>query len=161
MEIRQAKEKDIPVIEDILKEAEAWLESLGLGIWGKEQMTWDGLSKDYQVGDFYIASADGVPVGCMALVDYDPEFWPDIEKGGSLFMHRLAVRRFAAKTGVPSALIAFAKDRARRLGVNLRLDCMRDRSKLRKLYKNHGFVCVGEKNMWNLFTTALYVWERK
>jgi len=81
IEIRKASEADIPVIEDILLDVVNWLDSTGNSLWTKEQVSWKRLSKDFSPEDFCIAYLDGEPAGCMALVDYDPLFWPDIPKG--------------------------------------------------------------------------------
>ena len=44
---------------------------MGQPLWGLNEVKWDALSKNYKIGDFYIAYADGKPSGCMALVDSD------------------------------------------------------------------------------------------
>lgn len=64
-----------------------------------------GLSRHYSAENFNIAYLDGEAVGCMALVDYDPVIWPDIMKGESLFIHKLAVKRSGAGKGVSKYLI--------------------------------------------------------
>jgi GNAT superfamily N-acetyltransferase len=53
----------------------------------------------------------------MALVDYDPLLWPDIQKGESLFIHKLAVKRRAAGNGVSNFLIRFAKEECKRRNI--------------------------------------------
>jgi GNAT superfamily N-acetyltransferase len=70
----------------------------------------------------------------MRLDLEDPLFWPEIERGSSVFVHKLAVRRRWAKQGVSTALLAFARERALRLGRRyLRLDCVADRAPPRAL----------------------------
>lgn len=93
----------------------------------------------------------------MALVDHDPLLWPDIQKGESLFIHRLAVKRTGAGKGISHALINFAKEECRRRNINyLRLDCHQFREKVRKIYENEGFVCVDERCLWGKYPTAFY-----
>ena len=49
------------------------------------------------------AAETEIPTGCMALIDYDPFFWTDVNKGESLFIHKLAVIKSARKSGVAHA----------------------------------------------------------
>lgn len=82
----------------------------------------------------------------MALIDYDPTFWPDMQKGKSLFIHKLTVKRCGAKQGVSKAFIDFAKKQAIKRNINeMRLDAHQFREKVRALYEREGFVCVNEK----------------
>ena len=161
IEIRKASEADIPVIEDILLDVVNWLDSTGNSLWTKEQVSWKRLSKDFSPEDFCIAYLDGEPAGCMALVDYDPLFWPEIPKGESLFIHKLAVKRRAAGKGVANALIGFAKDECIKRNMDyIRLDCHQFRYKVRKIYENEGFVCVDERCLWGKYHTAFYEWKK-
>ena len=160
IEIITASERDIPVIEDILGDAAEWLIGIGKPLWSKEHVSWAGLSKEFSASDFQIALLDGQPAACMAVVDYDPFFWPDIPKGQSLFVHRLAVKRFAASKGLSSALLDHAKEMCRKRGISeLRLDCIATIQKLRDLYDRNGFVCVGEKQLFGKFPTAFYFYK--
>lgn len=143
--IKQAQECDIPVIESILADTVRWLKDTGQPIWGEEEVKWPTLSQKYRIDDFYIAYTDDVPSGCMAIIDYDPFFWPDIDKGMSLFLHKLAVVKNARKTGVADALISYIKEKGIKQKVEaIRLDTHALRPKLRAFYERHGFtfVCV-------------------
>jgi len=161
--IRQANGDDIPIIEGILLSTVNWLNEMGQPLWATEDVTWENLSKSYRIGDFYIAYADGNPSGCMTLMDYDPYFWPDVKKGESLFIHKLAVTKTARKSGVADALIGFFKEQGAERGAgSLRLDVHALRPKLRAFYERHGFVCVDEKTYCDIhnvpkFHTAFYV----
>lgn len=156
--IEQASVDDIPVIEDILLDVVNWLDSTGNSLWTQEQVSWQRLSRHYSAENFYIAYLDGEAVGCMALVDYDPAFWPDIKKGESLYIHKLAVKRSGAGKGVSNYLIHFAKKECRNRNIKyIRLDCHQFRDKVRKLYENEGFICVDERCLWGKYHTAFYV----
>lgn len=159
-EIIMATEKEIPVIEDILLDTVAWLDNAGKPLWTKEQVTWERLSKNFKPSDFYIAYTDGTPVACMALVDYDPGFWPEIDKGTSLFIHKLAVKRVASGRGVSTALLDYAKKECMRREIStLRLDCKALIPKLRAFYERNGFVCVDERILYKKYHTAFYVYQ--
>jgi GNAT superfamily N-acetyltransferase len=70
----------------------------------------------------------------------DQLFWPELTDGQSAFVHRLAVRRRFAGTGVSLALLSWSVEHARRLGkLCLRLDCDHQRTKLRSVYERFGF----------------------
>jgi GNAT superfamily N-acetyltransferase len=166
--IKQADEKDIPVIEEILLDAVNWLHSTDKPMWSKERISWERLSQQFSPDNFYIAYIDGGtdsnPAGCMALVDYDPLIWSDLEKGQSLFVHKLAVKRFAAGRGVSKFLLEYAVNKCREKNIKtLRLDTDANRSKLMKLYEDFGFVCVDKKTLHigaeKTFDLAYYVYD--
>ena len=159
--IKQATEKDIPIIEDILLDVLNWLDSTGKQMWTKERITWKSMSTWLAVNEFCIAYINNNPVGCMALPDYDPHTWKDINKGESLFIHRLAVKRIAAGKGVSKALIDYAKTQSIQRDINaVRLDCWQNREKLREMYEREGFVCVEETILFEHYHTALYLWQK-
>jgi GNAT superfamily N-acetyltransferase len=146
IKIKQAQKNDIPVLEGILLDTVNWLNEMGKPLWGANDVKWDTLSKRHQISEFFIAYTDGVPSGCMALVDYDPFFWPDVARGESLILHKLAVTKAARKTGVSDMLIDFFKEQGKLFGAKIiRLDTHAWRPKTRAFYERHGFVCVGEK----------------
>lgn len=114
--------------------------------WGRENVTWQGLSQHFQIGDFYVAYTDNIAVGYVAIIDYDPAFWSNIEKGTSLFIHKLAVKRCAAGKGVSTALLDYAKAECEKRNIStLRLDTHALRPKLRNFYERHGFQLVDER----------------
>jgi len=157
--IKQAQENDIPILENILLDTVNWLNEMGQPLWGVNEVTWDALSKNYRIGDFYIAYSNGIPSGCMALVDYDPFFWPNVKKGESLFIHKLAVTKVARKSGVADALIDFFKKQGVERGTKtLRLDTHALRPKQRAFYERHGFVFVEVKVFKGDRHTAFYIY---
>lgn len=155
--IRQATDEDISTIEGILLGAAKWMDESGLHQWETDQVKWDVISKYFVASDFYIAYDNGSAAACMAIIDYDPNFW-DIPKGESLYIHKVAVVRDYAGKGYSKKLIEFAKEKARSLGIKtIRLDCHRNRYKVRAIYEREGFVCVGEKTLFGRYETAFYV----
>jgi len=157
--IKQAQENDIPILESLLLDTVNWLNEMGQPLWGANEVKWDTLSNNYHISDFYIAYADGIPSGCMALIDYDPFFWPNVKKGESLILHKLAVTKTARKTGVADALMDFFKEQGAERGVKtLRLDTHALRPKLRAFYERHGFVFVEVKVFNGDRHTAFYIY---
>jgi len=158
IDIKQANEADIHTIESILLDTVNWVSDMGQPLWNAEDVIWSKLSKSYKIDDFYIAYSDGVPSGCMALINYDP-FFCRMQKGESLFMHKLAVTKIARKTGVADALMDFFKEQGTELGVKmLRLDTDALRPKTRKFYERHGFEFIEEKVMGK-FHVAFYIYN--
>jgi GrpB-like predicted nucleotidyltransferase (UPF0157 family)/GNAT superfamily N-acetyltransferase len=156
--IKQAHESDIPVLESILLDTVNWLNDMEQPLWGMNEVKWDALSRNYQISDFYIAYSEEKPSGCMALIDYDPFFWPDVKKGESLFIHKLAVTKEARKSGVADSLIDFFKEQGMVRGVKtLRLDTHALRPRLRAFYERHGFVFVMLKVFKGDRHTAFYI----
>ena len=158
MQIKQARESDIPALEVILGDAVAWLDAMGQALWSAEEVRWPALSRRHGIGDFHIAYVDGQPAGCMALVEEDPFFWPDVPKGEALYMHKLAVTAAARKRGVADALMAHFKAQGMARGVKtLRLDTHALRPKLRAFYERHGFELVDIRVLMGKYHTAFYV----
>lgn len=157
--VKQADEFDAQVIEEILLDAVNWMSKSGLlNQWNESSVNWSNLSKSYKINNFYIAYQNGLPTACMALTDYDPIYWPNIPKGESLYLHKVAVKRAFAGKGFSKELLDFAKKTALTYGINtIRLNCNQHRNKLRAIYENEGFVCVEEKIFFEKYDTALYI----
>jgi GNAT superfamily N-acetyltransferase len=139
MHIRQARSPDAPAVAAILHEAATWLADRGTPMWRANELEVTRIAGDVGAGLYWLAEA-GEPAGTMRLQLSDPEFWPDVPEGSSVFLHRLAVRRQFAGGQVSSALLSFAaawtRERGRRF---LRLDCEARRPRLRAIYERAGF----------------------
>lgn len=139
--IRLAKPGDTETVADILSEAARWLEQTGRLMWRDEELVPARIAADVAAGLFIIAECDGEAAGVVKFQLEDELFWPDVPRGESAFVHRLAVRRKFAGGTVSSALLNWAVERARSAGKTwLRLDCEASRAKLRAVYERFGFV---------------------
>ena len=158
--IRRVDETLTSEVEAILQDAVLRLkEEKGIDQWGLENVAWKALSCHYRPEDFYLALVDGEPAGTLALVDYDPAYWPQADKGEACFIHKLAVRRAYAGQGVADALLRFAVKEARKAGAaTLRLDCRATRPELRRFYEARGFRFVGERRVFADYVGAFYVY---
>lgn len=140
LHITQAGRKDLPEVRAILCEAAAWLASHGKAMWQASDFSEERLGPAIDAGEYWLAWKDEQSVGVLRFQLHDPWFWPEITDDSSAFVHRLAVKRCAARTGVSSALLDFAQTRAKSLGkMFLRLDCVADRTALRRFYETYGF----------------------
>jgi GNAT superfamily N-acetyltransferase len=157
--VRRASLADAAVVASILQEAAAWLDARGETLWRADELDETAIAAEVRAGLFWIADVDGVASGAVRLQTSDPDFWPEVPDGTSLFLHRLAVRRAAAGRDVSSALVAFAVERARELGLeSLRLDCEAARPKLRAIYERFGFVHHSDRQVGPYFVSR-YVYD--
>ncbi|HEY1305853.1 MAG TPA: GNAT family N-acetyltransferase [Vicinamibacterales bacterium] len=140
IEIRQAQPSDARIVADILVEASAWVDSLGVVMWEEDELDPEHIVAEVAAGQFFIAYLTGEPAGVIRFQLEDRLFWPDLPQDASAFVHRLAVRRRFKGQGVSQALLAWSVERTRVLGRrHLRLDCDESRPKLRALYEGFGF----------------------
>ena len=150
--IRQAAPHEAGEVSAILRDAEAWLEGEGMPMWLPEELGEDRLRHDVEAGMHYLAIVGGELAGTLRFQLEDEEYWPDLPAADSAFVHRLAVRRRFAGTGVGAALLDWAAERARTLGRQLlRLDCDWHRPRLRAFYERNGFVHHSDRQVGPFF----------
>jgi GNAT superfamily N-acetyltransferase len=152
--IRQATPEDTGKVAEVLSEAARWLEQTGKLMWRDEELVPARIASDVESGLFFIAESEDVVVGVVKFQLGDELFWPDVPKGESAFVHRLAVRREFAGGAVSSALLNWAVERARALEKDfLRLDCEASRPKLRAVYEKFGFVHHSDRQVGPYFVS--------
>ena len=140
MHTERAHPSDALAIAAVLREAAQWLVDQQIPLWAVSDFSDEHVQRDVEAGLYLVAKVDGAVVGVVRFQREDLTFWPDAEPGTSAFLHKLAIRRAWAGQGVSTALLAFAREHARSLGLRyLRLDCVADRQPLRKLYEGFGF----------------------
>jgi len=138
--IRQATPADARAIHQLLLEAAAWVDALGVVMWEAGELEFDAIAREVAAGQFYVAEVDGQRAGAIRFQTEDLLFWPDIPQESSAFVHRLVVGRTFKGAGVSTALLEWAVRHARSMGKAwLRLDCDNDRPKLKTLYERFGF----------------------
>jgi GNAT superfamily N-acetyltransferase len=141
LQIRQATTQDAEVVSEILREAAQWQEHAGMPLWREEHIGVAHILDDVRAGIFFLAEYPGESAGTMKFQLEDPLFWPEACEGEAAYVHRLAVRRRYAGTGVSTTLLRWAVERTRALGrPYLRLDCAAARLKLRAIYERFGFL---------------------
>jgi GNAT superfamily N-acetyltransferase len=139
-QIRRATPQDVEVVSEILKEAARWLEQAGIPLWRETELEPASIGPDVSTGLFFLAEHSGAPAGTVKFQLEDPLFWPDVPPQEAAYIHRLAVRRAHAGTGLSSTLLRWAAERAQTLGFRyLRLDCVAARPRLRAVYERFGF----------------------
>jgi GNAT superfamily N-acetyltransferase len=147
LNIRPATNDDLPHLVAILSEAAQWLIDRGQALWTLEQFTVEKLQPSVTAGDWHIAWVESNPVAVVSLTFEDKLFWPEIPPGDSIFIHRLAVVRKYAGTGVPAAIFSYAENLGRQKDLrHIRLDCAA-RANLCHVYESAGFSRIDERHM--------------
>ena len=142
--IRPARPDELGVVEDLLREASAWLASRGIDQWQFPPHR-DRIARALQHGEVFLAAVDDRPMATMQVDDHaDAEFWTAEDgPGDALYVHRMAVRRRYAGSGVGGALLNWASERAAAAGKSwLRLDAWKDNPGLHRYYEGQGFTLV-------------------
>jgi GNAT superfamily N-acetyltransferase len=138
--VRPAGPADAPLIDEMLREAAAWVDALGVVMWEDGELDPARTASEVAAGQYFLAEGNNQPAGAVRFQLEDALFWPDFPPGESAFIHRLVVCRRFKGQGVSTALLTWAVERARTLGRrHLRLDCDAERVKLRALYEAFGF----------------------
>jgi GNAT superfamily N-acetyltransferase len=152
--IRQAIPEDAPTIADILNEAAKWLDRSGMPLWRLDELALAAIASDVAAGLFFLAEDSGEAAGTVRFQLEDTVFWPDAPQAEAAYIHRLAVRRRYAGTGLSAVLMKWAAQRALMLGRRvLRLDCDSSRPRLRHVYESFGFVHHSDRQVGPYFVS--------
>ena len=144
--IRQATDEDVETVSSVLKEAAHWLEQSGMPLWRDHELEPERIAAEVHAGLFFLAEAFGKSAGTLKFQLDDPIVWPDATPPDATYVHRLAVRRQYAGTGLSTALLSWAVNRTRSLGRRyVRLDCVATLPRLRAVYERFGFHYHSEK----------------
>lgn len=158
--IRQAKKEDIQALEAMYKARVLYNDAHDIHQWNLQDVTWSTLSKNYTIEDFYVVEVNNEICASVCFVDYDPQYWPNIKKGSSYFLHKICVNPKHAKQGYADQLISYFKERGKQLGyLDVRLDVRFHKDKLRAMYERHGFRLVEERKIFDDYRTALYLYK--
>jgi GNAT superfamily N-acetyltransferase len=152
--IRQATTHDLEIVSGILLEAAQWLNDTGKPMWRDDELKPERITSDVTAGLFFLAESDGEAAGTVRFQLEDPQFWPDVYRHNSTYIHRLAVRRKFAGGDVSTALLQWAVERARSLGRRyVRLDCEASRPRLRAIYDHFGFIHHSDRKVGPYFVS--------
>jgi hypothetical protein len=93
MQIEQARPEEAATVAAVLNEAAQWIAAEGRPLWSAADIAPERIQRDTDAGGYFIARRSGEVTGVVRLDLEDPYFWPEIETGSSLYVHKLAVRR--------------------------------------------------------------------
>jgi GNAT superfamily N-acetyltransferase len=143
--ISPATPDQIPQAHAIFLNVIQWLNTLGQPLWTPAQVAPDLLLKYVQTGELHLAHLNQTPIGAFLLQYQDPFAWPDVPAGQSAFIHKLAVIRSHAKSGIALSMLDWSRQKAASQGKRfLRLDCA-PRPRLCAFYEKAGFTRHSER----------------
>ncbi|MFB4196295.1 GNAT family N-acetyltransferase [Streptomyces carpaticus] len=158
LHIDTATPDQLPVVEELLNGASAWLASRGIDQWQYPPHR-DRIKRALARGECFLAFLDDTPVGTIQVDDFaDPEFWsPDDKPDTALYVHRMAVSRRPASRGAGAVMLDWAANRAASAGKQwLRLDAWKDNPGLHRYYEAQGFIPVRIVDLPHRRSGALY-----
>ncbi|MER5351796.1 GNAT family N-acetyltransferase [Kitasatospora sp. NPDC002551] len=158
VEMRAATLDELPLVEELLTGAGAWLASLGSDQWQfppRRERLLDSMGR----GECFIAFRDGEPVGTLTVDEQaDPEFWEAAdEPEAALYVHRMAIARAVAGQAVGAQMLGWAAARAAAAGKSsLRLDAWKTNPGLHRYYLAQGFALVRTVDLPHRQSGALF-----
>lgn len=144
LRIRRAGPDELNTVEALLNEASAWLASRGIDQWQYPPHR-DRITAALERGVCFLVFEYGKPIATLQVDDFaDPEFWtPDDAPETALYLHRMAVSRESAGSGVGARILDWAANHAAAQCKRwLRLDAWKDNEGLHRYYKTAGFSLV-------------------
>ncbi|UZI33973.1 GNAT family N-acetyltransferase [Streptomyces sp. VB1] len=146
MIIAPAEEADLPRLIKFRTDASAWLRTRGTDQWAKPFPVEHILGSIRRSEVFIIREDSRTDAAATITLDRDADarLWTPEEIGQpALYVHKLAVDRAYAGTGLGGALLDWAGEQAVRQGAKwLRLDAWSTNSRLQAYYLDHGFTHV-------------------
>ena len=155
---RKATPADLPVIMDIIRQAQRGLAELEVDQWQDGYPDEAAFLRDMEHGYCYVAVEDaeitectpGQILGVAAIIpdgepDYDRIYegnW--LNEGSYMTVHRVAVDDRVKRKGVASFLLTEAAEMAREQGLqSLRLDTHPDNQRMQACLERNGLQCCG------------------
>ncbi|WP_164848665.1 GNAT family N-acetyltransferase [Paenibacillus sp. DCT19] len=159
-----AEQEDTEVVMALLTETAEWLQSQGSSQWSallEGEDSHDTVGAILR-GDVFVFKK-GADVAGMVILMRKPSAW-DVKlwgrrahaEDGAVYLHRLAIRRKYAQTGLGRSILDWATQ-----GIQfddkhtMRLDCGADNATLNAFYARHGYTFVGEIEGYSTYEKSL------
>lgn len=151
MEIRKTVQTDIPVVMEIIGDAQTYLRSCGVEQWQDGYPTAAVIAEDIEKGISYVATENGEIIGTAAIsFDGEPNY-AEIRNGGWLndepyaVIHRIAVGNRHRSRGAAANMMLFAERLCEERGVgSIRIDTHADNKSMQRLLERLGYEYCGE-----------------
>ncbi|GAA0392039.1 GNAT family N-acetyltransferase [Paenibacillus motobuensis] len=162
--IVQAKPADTEAVAALLVQTAEWLRSRGSSQWngllaGEDSHNTTGAILN---GDVFVCKSGTDIAGMVILLqqpsEWDRRLWESkaYDGDGALYLHRLAISRKYASTGLGSSILKWCKDGIRFEGKDkIRLDCIADNAALNTFYSKNGYVYLGENSGYCIYENYL------
>ncbi len=144
MKIRTASLEDVATYAALARDAQAWLQSRGLGqyIPAAHDEYADAVQARAKACTLYAVEDGDAPIAFFSLEPNPTQWWPP-DQTPALYLVGMVVDRQARGRKVGEQIIEWCKAEAvRRARRFLRLDCHADNRWLCGYYERHGFVLV-------------------
>lgn len=139
--VQVAAPEEMAAVAAILHEAAVWLERHNLALWEPDAFAPGRFMAENAGAQYMLARWHGRPAGTFKYQREDALIWPEAVLGEAAYVHRVAIARQYAGSGLAAVLLDAAAARARQEGCRyLRLDCEYQRPRLRAVYERYGFV---------------------
>ena len=136
---------ELSIALDLLSEAARWEISIGLPHPWPQPFPASRILPAAERNELFVAEeTPGTAIGTLTLQWEDVPFW-GVRPPDAGYVHRLAVRRDRAGQNVGGRMLAWAEGEVRARGRGfVRLDCLKESSRLHRYYESFGFRRVGE-----------------
>ncbi|MGF9695390.1 GNAT family N-acetyltransferase [Paenibacillus sp. MABNR03] len=156
----QAQPEDTEEVLSLLVETAEWLRSQGSSQWsallkGEDSHDTAGAIRR---GDVFVFKKDSKVAGMVILLQqpsaWDRQLWGTQanEEDGAVYVHRLAIRRKYARTGLGRDILAWSSSGIRFENKHVvRLDCVGDNERLNEFYPRNGYTFVGKTDGYSTY----------
>ena len=159
LEFARIQSDELETFSGLICDVAQALEDRGQKLWDQEWLQPQALLEKYGLESMHLGRIDGEVVAAFVLLETDPDFWPNVTVGESLFIHKLVVARAWKGQNLSARALDFAVSQVLERGKKfLRLDTDATRPALCNLYEQYGFTRVGRR-LANDFDYALYELE--
>jgi GNAT superfamily N-acetyltransferase len=152
MMIRKARLTDTEALNSLFAEARSTIAALGIDQWQNGYPSIAVIREDMALHRSYVVVIDDKIVGTFVLItDGEPTYdhihdgaWLTQDSTSYLAIHRVAISVAQRGSGISTAILEYAAQKARALGrTSLRIDTHRGNVVMRKMLEKHGFVYCG------------------
>lgn len=139
--IRPVQALDLFNFCDVLMDATTWFERNGESLWSRNRLSPHALLARYRLDELYLAYDNDEPIAAMIMNNRcDWSVIRDDERRNSLFIHKIAVKRSHAGSGLSAHLLGWARRHCLQNGHQfLMLMCNCQSEKLRRHWTALGF----------------------
>lgn len=155
--IRKAKNNEINIVFDLLKESAQWLKEKNIDYWQNwhdpEDIYIKWIKEGFEKNQFSFIENNENIIGMFRLQYEDEPFWGKrYEKAG--YIHSFTVKRELSGKGIGYLILDKIKKFLKDKNINIiRLDCGSDIIGLCNYYEKYGFKSVGTVEVHNNKTT--------
>ena len=148
MKIREAEEKDLKQIMEIIAEAKAYFRANGIPQWQGEYPCVEDIRRDIGNGGTVIEEEGKIIAYCFISAMDDPNYayiegeWCNHRP--YIVLHRTCVSSFSKGKGVGRQFVTYATQKAQQSGISdLRADTHEKNASMRRMLEKEGFLECG------------------